>query len=77
MINGRGELAALNERVAQLRTEVADLEKTVKTLETELDGLQSLINRIKGGVATIMIIGAVIGWLTTTFGHLLFHATGT
>ena len=62
------ELATLNERVDATKTKVTELEQTVKVLTTDVDGLKSLVNRVKGGIATILALGAIIGWVSSTLG---------
>jgi hypothetical protein len=60
----RHDLAVLKEKFEQQT-------KTVAKLEEKLSEIEQMINRWKGGFIVIAVLGGIIGWVTTSWDHIL------
>lgn len=56
-------IAVLTERVAHLSQNYTDLKKGQDTIATEIDEIHEMANRWKGGVAVVLGLGGLLGFL--------------
>jgi hypothetical protein len=59
------DIARMDERLSNIERDISEINKTILDMQKDMRDINSASARVKGGIFVVLLIGGVIGWLTT------------